>query len=188
MKKASIHGRRSDLEEEFFTKRDQELLQALRQQVATKERKKALAEASGIGDEHLLDQLDRLDVRGETLAALSLVPLIAVAWADGSIDAKERQAVLDAAEQVGIQRDHPGYQLLDRWLREKPGGKLLAVWKGYAATLCHSLSEPARGALKKDVLGRARVVAEAAGGLLGFGNKVSKSEQAVLDELEEAMG
>ena len=51
-----------------------------------------------------------------------------------------------------------------------------------------TLRESARGALKEDLLGRARAVAEAAGGLLGFGNKVSKSEQAVLDDLEEAFG
>lgn len=181
-------GGRSELEEKFFTARDQELLQALREKVASKERKKALAEASGIANEKLLDQLDELEVRGETLAALALVPLIAVAWADGSLDAKERQAVLAAAEQKGIAPGQTGYQLLARWLEQEPDEKLLAVWKGYAATFLQSLSEPARVALKNDLLGRARAVAEAAGGLLGLGNKVSKSEQAVLDELEEAFG
>ena len=188
MQKGSISGRRRELEEKFFSERDQQLLQALREKATSKERKRALAEASGIADEDLLGQLDRLEVCGETLAALSLVPLIAVAWADGSIDVKERQAVLAAAEQRGIEKEHAGYQLLERWLAKKPDAKLLGVWKGYVAELCPTLSEPARNALKEDVLGRARAVAETAGGLLGLGNKVSKSEQAVLGELEEAFG
>ena len=40
--------------------------------------------------------------------------------------------------------------------------------------------------LKSDLLGRARTVAEAAGGILGLGSKVSKSEQAMLEELAHA--
>ena len=186
MQKGSFSGRKRELEDKFFSERDRELLEAIRAEAASKDRKKALADASGIADDDLLDQLDKLEVNGETLAALSLVPLIAVAWADGSIDSKERQAVLDAAEQKGMAKEHPGYQLLQRWLQQKPDAKLLSVWKGYVATLSQTLSEPAKTALKDDLLGRARSVAAAAGGLLGFGNKVSPTEQAVLSELEEA--
>lgn len=188
MKKGSTSGNWRILEDKFFAERDQELLQALRDEAACKERKKALADTSGINDDALLDQLDELDLRCETLAALSLVPLIAVAWADGDVDVKERRAILDAAAQKGVEDGAPAYQLLERWLARKPDDKLLAVWKGYVATLSQKLSEPAKKALKADLLGRARIVAEAAGGLLGFGNKVSKSEKAVLDDLEKAFG
>ncbi|MEE8451848.1 MAG: hypothetical protein V3R99_08035, partial [Thermoguttaceae bacterium] len=69
-----------------------------------------------------------------------------------------------------------------------PDAQLLAAWKDYVATLSQTLGESAKVALKADLLGRARAVAETAGGLLGFGNKVSKSEQDALDELEEAFG
>jgi hypothetical protein len=40
--------------------------------------------------------------------------------------------------------------------------------------------------LKQDLLGRARGVAEAAGGFLGLGKRISSAEQAVLTELEQA--
>ncbi len=188
MKKDSISGRRREMEDKFFLERDKELLQALREQTARKERKQALADASGISDDELLGQLDELDIGSETLAALSLIPLIAVAWADGSIDAKERQAVLTAAEQRGIGAGEPGHELLEGWLNKRPDPALLAVWKDYVGVLCRALDEAAGTALKQDLLGRARGVAETAGGLLGFGNKVSKSEQAMLDELEQAFG
>jgi len=186
MKKASFSGRRIELEEKFFIERDMQLLRALREEAASKEKKKALADASGITDDELLNQLAELDISSETVAALSLMPLIAVAWADGNIDRKERAAVMAAAEQKGIDKEHPGYQLLENWLKQKSDAKLLEVWKAYAAALSQTLSETAKVSLKNDLLGRARDVAETAGGLLGFGNKVSKSEQAVLDELEEA--
>jgi hypothetical protein len=186
MAKGGFSGRRNELEEKFFADRDRELLQALRERSATEERKKALAEASGIDDEDLIHQLDELQICGETLTAVSLIPLIAVAWADGTIDAKERQAVLDAAEQKGVQKEHPGYQLLDRWLSQKPDATLLEVWKGYVSALAHTLSETAVTALKHDLIDRTRAIAEATGGLLGLGNKISKAEQAVLEELEQA--
>ena len=186
MKKGSFSGRRRDLEEEFFLKRDMELLQALREEAASKERKKALAAASGIADDELLDQLAQQEVTSESLAALSLVPLIIVAWADGNMDVKERDAVLAAARQEGLDEEHPAYRLLQGWLQRKPDPKLLTVWKGYVAALVQTLDETARNTLKATLLGRTRAVAEAAGGLLGFGNKVSKPEQAVLAELEEA--
>jgi len=118
-----------------------------------RERKEALAEASGIADQDLLDQLQQLDIGAETVAALSLVPLIAVAWADGSIDLKERRAVLAAAEQKGIGTEHPGYPLLERWLQEPPDPALLAAWKHYVSTLSETLNEAALNALRED-LGR----------------------------------
>jgi len=188
MKKGSFSGRRRDLEEKFFLERDRALLEALRKETASKQRREALSTASGITDEKLLDKLEELDVSAQTLAALTLVPLIAVAWADGSVDIKERQAVLDAAAQKGVEPEHPGHQLLQQWLKQKPDAQLLVAWKGYVATLSQTLGDEAEVALKTDILARARAVAETAGGLLGFGNKVSKTEQAVLDELEEAFG
>jgi len=188
MSSGGFSGRKSELEDKFFAERDQELLRALREKTALRERKQALAEASGIADEDLLDQLQQLDVGAETLAALSLVPLVAVAWADRTLDPKERQAVLSAAEEKGIGPEHPGYPLLERWLEKRPAPALLATWKDYVAALSGTLSESAHKALKQDLLGRARAVAEAAGGLLGLGSRVSKPEQAVLEELEQAFG
>jgi len=188
MAKRSFGGRRNELEETFFSQRDRELMQTLRERIASQERLKALAEVSGITDDELLAQLDQLDVSAETVAALSLVPLVAVAWADGTIDLKERKAVLAAAVQKGLEPGHPGYLLLEGWLDQQPERRLLDVWKGYVASLAPTLSGPAKHALQADLLGRARAVAEAAGGLLGFGTKISKAEQSVLNELEQAFG
>ena len=186
MSTGSFGGRRREMEEKFFLERDMELLQAMREEAVSKEKKQALAEASGIGDDHLLDQLVEHEVCSETVAATCLIPLIAVAWADNRMEEKERSAVVTAAEQKGLDAEHPAHRLLEGWLKRKPDPNLLAVWKGYVAALVETLDDEARAALKDDILGHTRAVAEAAGGILGFGNKISKPEQDLLDDLEKA--
>lgn len=181
-----LGDRRRALEEEFFAKQNRQLLQQLRETTTAQSKKEALATASGITDAAVLEQLVAMDVSSETLAALSLVPLVEVAWADGKLDAKERSAILAAAEQSGLSKGSASYRLLEEWLGEQPSPQLLVAWKGYVAALSGTLDAQARQALKQDLLGRARAVAEAAGGFLGFGKRVSRAEQAVLTELEQA--
>ena len=186
MAKGGFSGRSSELEEKFFRERDMQLLRALREKTAAEERRKSLAEASGITHDDLLDKLDKLGVSGKTLAALLLAPLVQVAWADGKLDEKERDAVMAALEQKGVGCEHPAYQLLEGWLRRKPDPKLMEVWKAYVASLGKALGEKAKNELRDDLLQRARVVADSAGGILGLGSKISKAEQNMLDELARA--
>ncbi len=186
MGKGGFAGRRNELEEKFFREKDAELIRAMREKTATMKRRMALAEASGIEHEELLDQLDQLQVSAETLAALSLVPLVAVAWADGKLDDKERAAVLASADQIGLKDGHAGYELLEQWLKQKPDKKLAEVWHDYIYALCEILSPEAKAELYEDLVGRTRAIAEATGGVLGLGSKISKPEQDVLDRLARA--
>ncbi|MDD4267244.1 MAG: hypothetical protein PHO07_11120 [Pirellulales bacterium] len=186
MAMGGFSGRSSELEEKFFRERDMQLLEALREKTAAAERRKALAEASGITHDGLLEKLETLGLTGQTLAALLLAPLIEVAWADGTLHEKERLAVMGALRQKGIDSQHPAYQLLEDWLRRKPDPQLLEVWKEYVASLAEVLGEEERKELRDDLLQRAREVAEAAGGFFGFGGKISKREQELLDALAAA--
>ena len=102
MSHESLDDRRRALEEAFFAKQDAVLRKKLAEPAELRAKKDAYSAVSGITDEAVLDALAKLDVTPETLAALSLVPLVAVAWADGSIDAKERAAVLRAAGDTGL--------------------------------------------------------------------------------------
>ncbi|MGH7855895.1 MAG: hypothetical protein ACREQY_01095 [Candidatus Binatia bacterium] len=179
--------RKKSLEEEFFARQNEKLKRELRDKEQGKARKDALAAASGIQDERVLERLVAIDIGPEALAALSLVPLVQVVWADGSIDEKERAAVFAAAEKQGLARGEAAYRLLEGWLTERPREELMTTWKEYAAALAGRLGEDERKALREEIVGRARLVAEAAGGLLGFGSKVSKAEEAVLRELEQAL-
>jgi uncharacterized membrane protein YebE (DUF533 family) len=52
-------------------------------------------------------------IRAETVAALSVVPLVEVAWADGALNAKERRAIV---ERAAIAPDSTEGALLEVWL------------------------------------------------------------------------
>jgi hypothetical protein len=186
MSKDFLHDREHALEEAFFAQQDQALLRRLKETDTAKSKRAALATASGIADEAVLDRLVALGVDGATTAALSLAPLVLVAWADGGPDDKEREATLSAAAETGVEKGGPSHQLLERWLATRPPPHLLAAWTDYIRAVSPKLDEPRRQQLKSDLVGRARKVAEASGGLLGLGWKTSPAEEDVLARLEKA--
>ncbi|MBR0669272.1 hypothetical protein GXW71_33290 [Roseomonas hellenica] len=181
-----LGDRKRALEEAFFAKEDQRLRRQLREADEARSRREALAAASGIADDAVLDAVAALGMTGETLAALTLVPLVAVAWADGAIDDREREAVLAAAAEAGVAAQGAARELLDRWLREPPPRELLAAWADYTRAVSAKLDDAGLQALRAELVGRARRVAEASGGFLGLGRKVSDAEEAVLRRLEAA--
>ena len=89
-----LHDRERALEDSFFFKKDQELLAQMKQAVERNMEKSALREVSGISDDALLDHLIDAGISAKTTACLALVPLVAVAWADGEIKPKEREAIM----------------------------------------------------------------------------------------------
>jgi hypothetical protein len=173
------------LEETFFAHREKKLVERLREEAKHRATRKDLSEASGIRDETVLDKLVELGVSAQTVAALGLVPLVEMAWADHAVHQAEHDAVLRAAGEAGIGPDTPARALLDEWLSERPTRKLLTAWKDYVEALGEALDPDERKALHDDLLDRAERVAAAAGGILGVG-KVSQAEKAMLKEMEEA--
>ena len=179
-----LGDRRKTLEDTFFALQDAKHRHALVQKETMKVRKATLSEVSGISDDAVLERLIALEIGPDTLTALTLIPLIEVAWADGDVDANERNAILEAASAAGVSKDSTSAQLLESWLVQRPTPDVLIAWKEYVTSLLETLSTPEKQALKQDLLGRARAVAQAAGGFMGIGNKISKSELAVLEEME----
>lgn len=183
-----LDDRRRALEEAFFARQNAVLRQRLAEPAEMRARKDAFAAASGITDTAVLDQLVKLDIAPETLAAIALVPLVAVAWADGAIDARERAAVLSGAAEGGLKAGDVGYQLLEKWLEAAPPASLLTAWKGYVAAITAPMDHATKRVLQEQLLNRARLVAIAAGGFLGLGRRVSPEEEAVLTDLAQAFG
>lgn len=173
--------RRRVLEDSFFAERDRGLMEKLKKQV----KREALADACGIQNSAALESLVNANISPETITALTLVPLIAVAWADGSIAPEERDAIRLATESAGIEAGSICQQLLDAWLAKPPGPELVEAWKGYIQAFSSSASPAAVETLRDDVLGHASAIAAAAGGVLGIGS-ISKREKAVIDDLASA--
>lgn len=188
MKHKTLDRRKRALEEAFFKDLDGELLKRLQERKYLEAQTEALSAVTGIKHLKVLDQLLKLDLCSETVIALYLVPLIEVAWADSKIQDDERAAILKAAESRGITHESPGYGLLESWLSHPLDADLLETWKAMIAALRDEMDAEALAEMKREVIEQARAVANAAGGFLGWTNKISSAEQAMLDELEAAFG
>jgi len=185
--KPPINPDARSLEDAFFARENAKLLEEMRKKAALQERRDALRQVIKGADDALLDHLLALGVSAETALAMSLLPLVRVAWADGAIDAKEREALTKGAEERGVHPGTPGHDLLNSWLQHKPGEAIQAAWAKYIQSLWPSLTPHERDELRERLLRLARGVAEAAGGFLGLGSKISPAERAVLDEIEAAL-
>jgi hypothetical protein len=173
------------MEDQFFLKKDQLLIEARKKLEAMKETKANLMQVSGIKDEAVLDKLIQLNIRPDVLATLFAIPLIEVAWADGELQDQERDELFRFVHKAGLRNKQVDTIMISVWLKQKPGPELMEAWEHYIQALSQQLSPEERQSLKEEVLADARTIANAAGGFLGFGT-LSPEEQKVLDQLEAA--
>ncbi len=173
------------LEDSFFAKENERILKEMRAASVREEKRKEFREYLNIKNDELLDALLELAVEPETLVAFTLVPLVEVAWADGEIQPKERDAIIKAAVERGVSEDSPTAELLRNWLETRPDPQLLETWMSYIEELKMSLCGETWAEMKTTVMGRARAIAEAAGGFLGVAS-ISAAEKKMLQELEWA--
>jgi hypothetical protein len=178
-----LRDREKSLEDEFFRREDKRLIERLNELKAAEATRDALAKASGVSKPAVLEELMQLGIRAETVVALFTVPLIEVAWADGTLDAKERRAIVDRA---GVARDSRAGALLESWLDRRPDPKLLAAWSHLVQGMCEQLDADGVARLRTGLLEGAAAVAASSGGVLAVGSKVSRSEAAMLARLEAA--
>ena len=185
---SAFDDRRKALEDSFFRERDNVLLERLRGELHSMEAKKQLSHVSGITDDKILSNLVQAGVQAETLTALNLIPLVEVAWSDGAVSAEERAAVLKASTEAGIHPENASYHLLGKWLENRPDQHVVTAWKEYVGTLTRMMPMESVAAMRETTAQRCRRVAEAAGGFLGMGNKISKVEQSAIEEFARAWG
>ena len=182
----SFERRRQALEEEFFKKQNQALLEKLRDQMESDQPKAVLRKITGIADDKALDTLVALHVNHETLAAFALYPLVEVAWADGRVDDREREALLAAAAEQGIAPGTAVHEAFERLLRDEPTSAVREAWHAWVKALRERV-EPAEAAkIASGLASQARAVAEASGGFLGVGRRVNDREQVVIDAIATA--
>ena len=178
--------RERSLEAEFFARQSEELKRKLREKREHEQMREELHRIAIVTDDKTIDRLIELGIGADTWAAISLVPLVEVAWADGQVDSKERAAVLAAAEANGVTPGSPSHQMLERWLEHRPDARLLQAWGEYIVELCAALTPEEKRRLRDELLHRAQDVAEQTGGFLGMGKKISPEEEVILEELRKA--
>lgn len=177
--------RRRALEEEFFKKHNEELLAAMRARLETERLSETLSGATGITDEHVIAHLSEAGMTGATVMALALVPLVAVAWADGKLEEPERLRIIRDPQTHELSGE--ARALLLNWLIEEPEPALFDTWFEYLHAIRPNLGRAGWDRLKEATVARAHAVAAAASGEpYGLGREISREEQTVLDRIEAA--
>jgi hypothetical protein len=174
------------LEDALFSERGARVLDQLRKKVERQEQRDLLRRVVAIHDDAFLDRLIALDIRPERAMVLRLTPLVFVAWADGSVDEREREAILKAAAQQGVAAETMAREILGDWLERPPDERILEKWKAYARKLWRCFTPDEQLRMRENLLGPAREVAAAAGGFLGL-KTISAAEQRVLDDLARVL-
>ena len=76
--------RERGLEEEYFMRKERELIEKLHQKHSSESAQQQMAAATGIQDAEVIEALQELGYTPDTIMLLHLVPLIQVAWAIAS--------------------------------------------------------------------------------------------------------
>ncbi len=177
--------RRRALEEEFFKRHNEELLSAMRARLETERLAETLGGATGITDADVIAHLAEAGMTGATVMAIALVPLVAVAWADGRLEEAERLRIIRDPETHALSGE--ARALLLNWLIEQPEPSLFETWSEYLHAIRPNLGRAGWDRLKEATVARAHAVAAAASGEpYGLGREIAREEQVVLNRIEAA--
>ena len=170
------------LEEDYFRKKDRELVEKMQRATAAADARRELSSRSGVQDPQMLEELEALGFTPDTVPLLPFVPLVQMAWAEGGVSAAERALIVQLARTRGIDEGSQADRQLAAWLAERPASQVFAR----ASRLIRAmLDAPAAGsdALTADELVKhCEAIAAASGGMFGI-NRVSSEERALLQAL-----
>lgn len=184
--KKPLAERERALEDAFFREESERLLAEMRERQTRQAQVEALSAVLGLRDERIIEPLIDLGIREENVTALMMAPLVAVAWADRTLDNEERYELLEAENDLGIDPQSEAGKLLSVWLTHRPHENLIDAWAAYVKELCRVLAPAERARLRDDVSGWSWRIARAIEKSFLRGGGPSAAERAVLDQIEAA--
>jgi len=178
----SLAERGRSIEEEYFRRKDRELVEKMRQAKAAEAARGEMSQATGLQDPALLKELQDLGFTPETVILLPLVPVLEMAWAENEITSAERHLIVTFARSRGIAEHTAADTQLTQWMANRPDP---AVFRGagrlIAAMLSSGASQPGGTLKADDLVAYCEQIAAASGGLLGTRlGSVSSEEKALL--------
>jgi len=181
--KDAIADRGRAIEDEYFYKKDQELIKKMKRAATAARTREEIGKRTGLTDPDMLQELETLGFTPETVVLLPLVPVVQVAWAEGGVTPEERRLVVELARARGVERGGAADRQLSDWLDRRPAQEVFA----HAARLIRALlATPEHGDLTvDDIVQQCEAVADASGGLLNLNliGRVSAEEREILRTL-----
>jgi hypothetical protein len=182
----ALAGRKRKLEEDYFRKQDQELIERMRRAAILAQERDALEAKTGLHDPELLKDLQGLGFHPDTVVLLPLVPLVQVAWVEGGVSPQERALIVDLARKRGVQQGSAADRQLAEWLSESPDSSVFTRAARLIRAMLDAGSQETRDLSPDDLVKYCENIAAASGGLLGIG-RVSSEERALLKRIAEQL-
>jgi len=174
---------RTPREEEYFRKRDVELIERMISAAKLENERRQFADAAGISDQDILDDLERLGYSRETVMLVHLVPMVHVAWIDGSVSHPEREALFAMALLRGVKAGIPAHVQLSKWLNTRPSKEFFLKTQRAIRVLLQSHPPETRSAEAADLVRCCTNIASASASLFGFGPRICSAERQLITEI-----
>jgi len=173
-------------EEEYFRRKDRELVEKLKKAGEATAARAALEASSGIHDPASLQELEALGFTPETVILLPIIPIVQVAWAESGVSDSERALIQQFARERGVEAGSAADDQLQQWLVERPSEDVFARATRLIRAMLDHPSEQGKALSVDDLVHRCEEIAAASGGILGFG-KISSEEKALLGRIQSAL-
>jgi hypothetical protein len=172
-------------EDEYFWKKDQELIEKMRRQAAAEEKQRELGAKAGLSDPELIKELQALGFTTDTVVLLPLIPLVQMAWAEGGVSDAERKLIVQFAQSRGIAEGSAADRQLSEWFAHQPDP---SVFTRATRLIRAMLAAPTAdaGLTADDLVRYSESIAAASGGILGM-KKVSAEERALLATIASSL-
>ena len=174
-----LSGKRTQ-EEEYFQRKDRELIERMRAQAKAEQQLRELGEQLGVTDPAISRELAGLGFTPETVKLLPLIPVLEMAWAEDEVTVSERKMVLEVARARGIDEGGAADRQLAEWLERRPDEK---VFRHAGRLISALLASGGRFEFTgDDIIKYCEAIAEASGGFFGI-RRVSAEERATLGRI-----
>jgi hypothetical protein len=185
----SLADRGRALENEYFRKKDLELVEKIRQAAAAEQSRDAMSRQTGLGDPVLVQELLDMGFTPETVVLLPLVPVLEVAWAEGGVTAAERRLILELARSRGIPEGSPAGDQLELWMKTRPAATVFQHAGRLIAAMLDSQGGDAQSLTADELVAYCEKIAAVSGGVFGLGifGTVSVEEKLLMKRITEEL-
>ena len=179
---------RTDEEELYFAQQDQEARRRLREKLAGNavglEEQHRIAQSMGTSDVSLAEKVKALGFDGDSARVFDLVPLIHVAWADGSVQRGERGAIFKVLQKRGIEDNSGAWRTIASLLEERPSDAFMHQSMELLREVVGTTGHQRAG----EIVDLCIEVAAASGGFLGVGRKIGEEEKELIAQVSLELG
>jgi len=181
-----LDDRRRASEDDYFRKKDRELIEKMRQAAEADRARTELSTRTGVSDPALIAELGALGFTPDTISVLPLVPVVQMAWAEGGITPAERDLLVRLARGRGITAGSAADQQLSDWMSRRPSDEVFSRATRLIRAMLDTGTAAAASMSADDVIKYSESIAAASGGLFGIG-KISSEERETLAQIVSAL-